>query len=153
MEWALAHGYTDNLTIDRINIKGDYCPDNCQWITLEENKRKGFLERDYSKWGTHKQSGTKLYSLYHGRKKDMCTEWQDFMTFKMWASENGYVEGLCLIRLDYSRPISPNNCKFGTRKEKYKVLIENKKRLGMEREKYRENNQSLGCNRAQNPIK
>lgn len=35
--WALANGYADNLTIDRIDSNGDYEPANCQWITLAEN--------------------------------------------------------------------------------------------------------------------
>jgi hypothetical protein len=35
--WALANGYTDSLTIDRIDSNGDYEPGNCQWITLAEN--------------------------------------------------------------------------------------------------------------------
>lgn len=41
-DWAMSHGYTDNLTIDRIDVNGNYTPDNCRWITLEqqqENKR------------------------------------------------------------------------------------------------------------------
>lgn len=36
-EWAQNNGYTDNMTIDRINNKGDYAPENCQWITKSEN--------------------------------------------------------------------------------------------------------------------
>ena len=39
-EWALANGYHDNLTLDRIDNKGDYEPNNCQWITLNENAGK-----------------------------------------------------------------------------------------------------------------
>jgi hypothetical protein len=35
-EWALANGYNDNLTIDRINSDGNYEPSNCQWITRKE---------------------------------------------------------------------------------------------------------------------
>ena len=35
--WALANGYADTLTIDRIDANGDYEPENCQWITLSEN--------------------------------------------------------------------------------------------------------------------
>lgn len=40
LEWAMANGYQDNLTIDRIDSSKDYCPENCQWITKSENSRK-----------------------------------------------------------------------------------------------------------------
>lgn len=40
IEWALANGYREDLTLDRIDNDGDYCPDNCQWITAKENASK-----------------------------------------------------------------------------------------------------------------
>lgn len=39
-EWAMNNGYADNLTIDRMDSDKDYCPENCQWISIEENTRK-----------------------------------------------------------------------------------------------------------------
>lgn len=40
-DWALANGYSDNLTIDRIDNERGYSPDNCRWATMaEQNKNK-----------------------------------------------------------------------------------------------------------------
>lgn len=40
-EWAYSNGYDDSLTIDRIDVNGDYSPENCKWSTnTEQNRNK-----------------------------------------------------------------------------------------------------------------
>lgn len=34
-KWSLANGYSDELTIDRINNDEGYNPDNCRWTTMK----------------------------------------------------------------------------------------------------------------------
>ena len=45
-DWELKNGYSDDLTIDRIDVNGNYEPTNCRWATNKEqcnNKRNNQL--------------------------------------------------------------------------------------------------------------
>ena len=55
-EWCDNNGYSENLTLDRIDVNGNYCPSNCRWadkVTQTENKRN-FTKVDVTAFGETK---------------------------------------------------------------------------------------------------
>lgn len=52
--WAISNGYSTDLTIDRIDSDGDYCPGNCRWVSMVEqnNNRRNNVVLEY-KGETH----------------------------------------------------------------------------------------------------
>lgn len=58
-DWAMANGYADDLTIDRIDMDGDYSPENCRWADQ--------FQQANNRSNNH-------YITYHGVTKTMM-EW------------------------------------------------------------------------------
>lgn len=57
--WAMANGYRDDLTIDRIDVNGNYSPWNCRWITLQEQN----LNRRNTRYVTYRGEKRTLKSV------------------------------------------------------------------------------------------
>lgn len=47
--WSISNGYNPELSIDRINVDGDYKPSNCRWadIYTQANNRTDNIYIDY----------------------------------------------------------------------------------------------------------
>lgn len=46
--WAINNGYSEELTIDRINNDGNYEPSNCRWVSVKENNNNRSTCRFYT---------------------------------------------------------------------------------------------------------
>lgn len=53
-DWAMVNGYTDELTIDRIDNNGNYCPENCRWVTVKEQSRNKSTNHLFTVFGITK---------------------------------------------------------------------------------------------------
>jgi hypothetical protein len=76
-DWAMANGYTEALTLERIDNNGNYEPQNCRWATVKEqcNNRRtsrfithNNVSHTLAEWAkiTNMQPGTLAYRLNSG---------------------------------------------------------------------------------------
>lgn len=84
-EWAMQNGYSDELTIDRIDVNGNYEPSNCRWADkgLQSANRRSSGKCEYIGVFMHsngscymcsiKQNGIVIFT-YSSRSKNDCVE-------------------------------------------------------------------------------
>jgi len=95
-EWAIKAGYTDELTIDRIHVEGNYEPDNCKWSdwnTQAANQRKAAntsskylgVSLRGSKWeASIKRSGVAYYVGTFDTELEAAIARDDFIKTNNW---------------------------------------------------------------------
>lgn len=77
----------------------------------------------------------KWYNRYGGRGIKVCSEWKEcFLTFKVWAEDNGYSDKLQIDRVDNDKDYCPNNCRFVTSAENIQNQSTTKLDLGKVKE-------------------
>ena len=65
-EWAVHNGYNDTLSIDRIDVNGNYEPGNCRWIEMEKQA---------------KNKRTTIYVTYDGVTRTLA-DWAKYLNVK-----------------------------------------------------------------------
>ena len=73
--WALTHGYQENLSIERIDVNGNYCPENCTWATSLQQANNKTNNR---------------FNEFDGKR----------MTSRQWDRKLGFREGVLSDRLN-----------------------------------------------------
>lgn len=116
-EWAMESGYSDDLTIDRIDVNGNYEPSNCRWATksTQTANRRNAGECEYI--GVYKHSNSSCYVteikqngelifLYSSRSKNDCAfKRNEFITrhhleYPLNTIKDIY-EDICIHRNDF----------------------------------------------------
>ena len=87
-DWALSNGYENELTLDRINCKGNYEPSNCRWVTqkVQQNNRSN-----------------NVHLTYHGKTLSIM-DWANISKIKLTVLYDRYYRGWDVKRI-FEQPV------------------------------------------------
>jgi hypothetical protein len=95
ISWAYANGYTDKLTIDRIDGDGNYCPENCRWVDYKtQNNNRRICH----------------YIEYNGMTKTI-SEWAEYLGISLYALQHRIKDGWSIERA-FTQKVGKQNSKI-----------------------------------------
>lgn len=92
-KWAFDNGYSENLTLDRIDNNGNYCPDNCRWADTK----------------TQRRNSRKIINITIGKDTKCLKDWCEFYNIKEPALFNYAKRNSVSIKESLKRRISMLN--------------------------------------------